>query len=121
MLQLNLVSFPDEFIVRAPVFFNHFCIESTGEWISLFHFAQFVADRFNVNIRPATETEVARAEQLAALYELGQQLGARVDAILDMHPPAQAEEAKAVAKVAWYGLRDSMPIPVPSILDAAGG
>lgn len=121
MLQLNLVSFPDEFIQRAPGFFNHFCIEGTGEWISLEEFIHFLMARFNVSIRPATETEVGRAEQLAALYELGQQLGARLDAVLDMHPPAQAEEAKAVAKGAWYGLRDSMPIPVPSILDAARG
>ena len=119
MLQLNLVSFPDEFIVRAPAFFNHFCIESTGEWISLLDFAQFVADRLNVNIRPATKTEVARAEELAALYELGQQLGAKMDAILDRHPPAQAEETKAAAKAAWYGLRD-VHIPIPSILDVVG-
>ena len=119
MSQLSLVSFPDEFTVRAPVFFNHFCIESTGEWISLYELCEFVVARFNVSIRPATDTEVARAEELAALYELGQQLGAKMDAILDRHPPSQAEETKAAAKAAWYGLRD-VHIPIPSILDVVG-
>ncbi len=113
---MNLVYFPEEFHQAAPAILNYFCQEPNGEWMDLVDVVKVIQTGEQITIRHATETEMKRAESFVALYQVGQELAARLDAVLDMHPPAQAEAAKAAAVDAL-----SSEIPFPSILDAAAG
>lgn len=84
---MQVVYFPEELHARAPSAVGVLCYVPTNEWVSLFDVVDMVRTGENVTIRPASEQEVQRAEQLVILHEIGHELSKHVGALLDHEPP----------------------------------
>jgi len=110
---MQLAYFPEEFHQAAPAILGHFCAEPNGEWLTLADVVQTIQSGRKITIRHATETEMARAEAFVALYQVGQELAKKLDAVLDLHPPEKLEAARAATCDIL-----SAELPFPAILDA---
>ena len=113
---MNLAYFPEEFHQAAPTILGHFCQEPNGDWLTLVEVVETIQAGHTVTIRHATESEMKRAEAFVALYQVGQELAAKLGAVLDLHPPEKVDAAKAATCDIL-----SAEIPFPAILDAAEG
>lgn len=91
----EIVYFGDELQKRAPGAVGQLYFGGTPEWITADDVIEAVKRKIPVCIRPATESEMKRAEALAALYEIGQQIGQRVGQLLDQETPEDIQKAKA--------------------------
>jgi len=111
---MQVVYFPEELHQAAPAIIGHFCVEPTGDWLTLIDVVQVFQAGHTVTIRHATDNELKRAEAFVALYQVGQQLAAKMNAVLDFHPPEKAAEAKAAFEDAL-----SVDGHLPGILDTA--
>ena len=111
---MQLVYFPEELHQAAPAILGHFCVEPTGDWLTLAEVILVIQAGHTVTVRHATESEVKRAEAFVALYQVGQQLAVKLNAVLDFHPPEKAAEAKAAFEDAL-----SVDAHLPGILDTA--
>lgn len=84
---MNFVYFSEELEARAPGFFSSLCEEPSGEWSSLHDVVAAITRREPVSIRPATESEMNRAEAFVALFEIGLMLGEKLETLLDQNAP----------------------------------
>ncbi|MFC0131398.1 hypothetical protein CR105_03050 [Massilia eurypsychrophila] len=84
---MQVVYFSQELQARAPGVLGCLFNEDTKGWVSLIDVAAAIERRENVTVRPATETEMKRAEAVAALFDIGVQLGQKVEALLDQETP----------------------------------
>lgn len=94
---VELVYFGEELAQRAPLAAGVIYSAMHREWITAMQAVEAVRLAIPISIRPATEAEKKRVETIAALYEVGAQLGERIKSILDEHqeaaiPPAPASE-----------------------------
>lgn len=113
---MQLAYFPEEFHQAAPTIIGHFCAQPNGEWLTLVDVVQTIQAGHTVTIRHASESEMARAEAFVALYQVGQELAAKLDVLLDMHPPEKVDAAKAATCDIL-----AVDLPFPPILDGAEG
>ena len=111
---MQLVHFPEAFHQAAPAIIGHFCVDPTGDWLTLGEVILVIQAGHTVTVRHATDNELKRAEAFVALYQVGQQLAAKMNAVLDFHPPEKAAEAKAAFEDAL-----SVDGHLPGILDTA--
>jgi predicted transcriptional regulator len=92
---MQAVYFGTDLTQRAPsVIGGPFCIETSQEWIGLAHIAAAIERGEVVHIRPATKSEMKRAEAAAALFEIGLQIAEKVGDLLDHKGPEVVEEAR---------------------------
>ncbi|MYN45930.1 hypothetical protein GTP23_12815 [Pseudoduganella sp. FT93W] len=108
--KMNVVYFPDEIAERAPDIFSSLCIEPSGEFLSIQELIAAIVRRENVNIRPATETEIKRAEAYVALFEIGMMLGEKLNTLFDQDAPNVAvgkltELREAVESCDWASIQ----------------
>ena len=94
---IELVYFGHELAKRAPLAAGVIYSAMHKEWITVMQAVEAVELEVPISIRPATESEKKRVESLAALYEIGEQLGERVKSILDEHQTPPAPQAPADA------------------------
>lgn len=92
---IELVYFGNELAQRAPLAAGVIYSAMHREWITAMQVVEAVQLEMPLSIRPATADEKKRVETIAALYEVGAQLGERIKSILDEHqeivvPPAPA-------------------------------
>lgn len=92
---IELVYFGEELAQRAPLAAGVIYSAMHKEWITAIQVVEAVRLELPLSIRPATDAEKQRVETIAALYEVGAQLGERIKLILDEHqeivvPPAPA-------------------------------
>lgn len=83
---MQVVYFGQELNRRAPEVIGCMCLEPDVKWVSLLDVVAAMERREPVTIRPASDAEMKRAESVVALYEIGQQLGAKISEILDDKP-----------------------------------
>jgi hypothetical protein len=84
---MQVVYFSQELQARAPAVLGCLYDEATKNWVTLFDVAAAIERRETVAIRPATESEMKRAEAIAALFDIGVMLGQKVEALLDQDTP----------------------------------
>jgi hypothetical protein len=83
---MQAVYFGLELNKRAPELIGCLCTEPDIKWINLLDVCAAMAAGETVTIRPASDAEMKRAEGAVALYEIGQQLGAKIGELLDGKP-----------------------------------
>jgi len=106
---MQVVHFPEELHARAPSAVGVLCFAPTNEWGTLFNVIDLVRTGETVTIRPATEQEVERAEQLVVLHEIGQELSQCIGKLLDHEPPEVVDQHRA--QLAEAILSTNLPIP----------
>jgi hypothetical protein len=90
----ELVYFGEEYAERAPAVMGNVFSSITQRWVSAEEFVETIRLRIPLLIRPATESEMNRAEAATAIYEIGQQLGQKIDRLLDQHAPESVQTLK---------------------------
>lgn len=88
---MQVVFFPEEFHTRAPTIMGHLRAAASHKWVTLNDVIETVRAGQAVTIRPASETELKRAEGYIALYDIGVQLAAHLGELLDQDPAAPAD------------------------------
>lgn len=90
---MEAVYFGFEFQKKAPEVFGHMCRAPSGEWVTLGDVAAAIESGETVTVRPASKSEMRRAEDFIALIEVGKQLGAKLGSLLDQYAPKEATGA----------------------------
>lgn len=91
---VELVYFGEELCERAPGVVGCLYHGTTKSWVSTMEVLETIRLKMAVQIRPASESEMKRAEALAAMYEIGQQIGEKIEQLLDQEGPEAAQEVK---------------------------
>lgn len=91
---VELVYFGEELCERAPGAIGCLYHDAGKEWVPGMQVFELIRLNMPLTIRPATESEMKRAEALAALYEIGKQIGDKIEHILDQESPEVISEAK---------------------------
>ncbi|WP_139236724.1 hypothetical protein [Rugamonas rubra] len=86
-IAMEVVYFSDELAARAPGFMFPLCEAPGGAWLSLNDVIKAIQRRETVTIRPASSSEMNRAEAFVALFEIGLILGEKMEALLDQDRP----------------------------------
>ena len=85
---MKIVCFNPELSARAPDLLGVFCLDPSGQWLTLKDIDDALAGGADVEIRQASETEVERAEAVVILYEIELELARRVGGLLDPNAAA---------------------------------
>lgn len=96
---MNAVYFGFSFQEKAPEIFGHMCLSPSGEWVTLRDIAQAIEDGETVTVRPASASELKRAEEYVALIEVGKQLGEKIGSLLDQFDCDPKEATGAVTEI----------------------
>jgi hypothetical protein len=83
---MQVVYFGQELHRRAPEVIGCLCLEPDVQWVSLLEVVAAMESGETVTIRPASDSEMKRAESLVQLCEIGEQLGAKIGQLLDGKP-----------------------------------
>jgi hypothetical protein len=111
---MDVVYFPEELHARAPTVMGVLCVASSNTWVHLFDIIEFIKAGETVTIRPASASELQRAEGRIVLYEIGVALGAQISSLLDHEPPEETDKK-------LEGLRDvlaSYDMGFPDLVDS---
>lgn len=106
---MQIVYFPEQLHLRAPTVMGVLCDAATNSWMTLLDVADYIRAGETVAIRPASPTELQRAEGRVAIYEIGVQLGEQVAALLDEEPRDQAEQKLQVVHDAVSAIDVGLP------------
>lgn len=87
---MKVIYFGTELHRRAPEVMGVFCSDPEGQWLTVPEFLQAIERGECVDTRPASPTEMKRAEAMVALYEICVQLGYNLGALLDKDEPEVA-------------------------------
>lgn len=83
---MQVVYFDEELVEQAPDVLGLFYVEPSGVATDLRQILEAIRNHEIVEIRPASKSELKRAEAMIALYELGAQVGAKIGQLLDGRP-----------------------------------
>lgn len=108
---MKIVYFNPELSARAPDLLGVFCLDPSGQWLTLKDIDDALAGGADVEIRQASETEVERAEAVVILYEIELELARRVGGLLD---PNAAAIDSVVAMVTSAFAADAIEPPCDS-------
>ncbi|WUR14718.1 hypothetical protein E7V67_006305 [[Empedobacter] haloabium] len=116
---MRAVFFPEELNDRAPNVIGHFCADPGHEWLTLLDIVDAIRRGEEVTIRPATDSELKRADAYISLYEIGTMLGEKLVTLLDREDPgvADAKLAAFAEMVTTSDINSSMS----PLLDVAEG
>lgn len=116
---MQLVFFGSELNQRAPEVVGVFYEPTLPMWVSLQEALGVLMAGHSVSIRPATETEMKRAERLIVLHEVGFQMAkATHEALEDTCEPEEVKAALTALRSALEEASDSMPFP--ALVDMEG-
>lgn len=110
---MQVIFFSQELAARAPAAVGCLFDEGTKNWVTLFDIAAAIERRENVTIRPASESEMKRAEAVAALFDIGVMLGEKVAALLDQDTPEVVRQKITAIRDAM----ESVETGPPELLD----
>jgi len=81
---MQVAFFSEELMSRGglPCFFS----QATGQHLAMDELDAAIRRGETVTIRPASSSEMKRAEALVTLVEIGRMIGAKVEALLDQKP-----------------------------------
>jgi hypothetical protein len=112
---MKVVFFPEELNARAPHAVGILAEEPSAKWLTLVDVIEAMRRGETIAMRPATQSEIKRAEAYIAMFEIGAMLAEKMHTLLDQEPLETA-----TAKVAAMGqLLGSGGIDFPGILDIA--
>ena len=97
---MKIVYFNPELSARAPDLLGVFCVDPSGQWLTLQDIDEVLASGADVEIRHASNNEVERAEAVAVLYEIELQLARQVGDLLD--PGATASDNVAAIVMSLF-------------------
>jgi hypothetical protein len=80
---MQVVYFPREDHEPAPADLGSLYNEATSSWVTINDVAAAIRRRENVSVRPATASELKRAEALSALFQIGLMLQQKIGTLLD--------------------------------------
>ena len=80
---MKIVYFNPELSARAPDLLGVFCLDPSGQWLTLQDIDEMLATGEDVEIRQASEAENERATAVVVLYEIELQLANQVGVLLD--------------------------------------
>jgi hypothetical protein len=92
---MNLVYFDRQLSDLAPNVIGAFCHDPGARWATLIDIMTALDNRESVTIRPASESELQRAESIIALHEVTEQLASRFGGLLDSSEPQHDAEGNA--------------------------
>lgn len=95
---VELVYFGEELCQRAPGIVGSLYHGSSKQWVSALEAVEAVKAKFPIVIRPATESEMRRAEALVAMHDIGRQIGEKLNQLLDQETPEEVQKAKDVLR-----------------------
>jgi hypothetical protein len=98
---MHVVYFSQELQLRAPAALGCLYHEATHTWVTLLDLENAIKRREEVTVRPATATELKRAEAVAAMFNIGLALREKIGALLD-------QDAPEVARGKLTAIRDAM-------------
>jgi hypothetical protein len=84
---MQVVYFPEDLSARAPEVMGCLCATPGNEWVTLLDVVAAIQRREVVTVRPASESEMKRAEAYVALYEIGAMIGEKMNTLLDQAEP----------------------------------
>jgi len=87
---MKVVYFSEELAERAPAVMGCMCAAPSGAWVTMADVIGAVRRREEVVIRPASESEMRRAEAFVALFQIGEMLSEKLVTLLDQESPAVA-------------------------------
>lgn len=98
---MKVIYFGTELHQRAPEMMGVFCSDPEGKWLTVPEFLAAI-ERFEpVDTRPASASEMKRAEAMVTLYEICVQLGYNLGALLDKDEPEVAVGVKTQIRDAF--------------------
>ena len=109
---MKIVYFNPELSARAPDLLGVFCLDPSGQWLTLKDIDDALAGGADVEIRQASETEVERAEAVAVLYEIELQLARQVGGLLDPGETATDNVAAMVTSAFTISMADPVDDPL---------
>ncbi|AQR70083.1 hypothetical protein BZG29_18430 [Janthinobacterium sp. LM6] len=112
---MKIVYFNPELSARAPDLLGVFCLDPSGQWLTLKDIDDALAGGADVEIRQASETEVERAEAVAVLYEIELQLARQVGGLLDPGATATDNVAAMVASAFTAGITEPLCEPLLAV------
>lgn len=80
---MEIVYFSEEIQERAPAELGGLYNEATRDWVTIDDVAEAIRRRENVSVRPATPSELKRAEAIAAMFHIGLMLQQKIGTLLD--------------------------------------
>ncbi len=113
---MQVVYFGQDLNARAPDSVGCLCEAPEAKWVTIFDVIAAIEAGENVAVRPASESEMRRAEAHVALYEIGWLLGQQMQTLLDQ----ETDESVASKMAALHSGLESIDIQIPSILDCEG-
>ena len=84
---MNVVHFSKELSVRAPYALSILYEEPSGLPVTLEAVLEAIGRREHVTVRPASESEMRRAEAYVVLAEIGNKIAEKMAALLDQDEP----------------------------------
>ena len=119
---MQAVYFGQELNKRAPDIVGCLYLDSGAQWVTLVDVVAAMDRGETISIRPASDAEMKRAEGVVALYEIGQQISAKIGQILDGKPKealaaitairdaAETTLSEEIAPINWLDQRPSEQI-----------
>lgn len=84
---MQVVYFSQELQMRAPAALGCLYHEATHSWVTLLDVENAIKRREEVTVRPATASELKRAEAVVAMFHIGLALHEKIGALLDQDAP----------------------------------
>jgi len=111
---MNLVFFPEELNERAPLAMGVLAAPAGG-WANVCDIFALLREGEPISIRQASDSEIKRAEQLVAIYEIGKELAARHTALLDAEPVEVQQACLTAMRDALEGIPNH-GLQIPAVL-----
>lgn len=112
---MQAVYFPEELNARAPHAIGQFAEIPSTKWLTLVDIVEAIRRGEAITIRPASDSELRRAEAYIAMFEIGAALAEKMHSLLDQETP----EAAAAKVAEMSRLLGSSKIEFAGILDIA--
>lgn len=105
---MQAVYFGQELNKRAPDIVGCLYLDPAAKWVTLFDLVAAMDRGETITIRPASQSEMKRAECLVALYEISWQLGAKIGELLDGKPKEALAAVTAIRDATEATLNDEI-------------
>lgn len=80
---MEFVYFGDDLSRRAPGLMGQLYCAQTNKWVTFPHVVGQIENRQLVTVRPASDTEIQRAEGIVALSQIWRQMNCKLAELLD--------------------------------------
>ncbi|NHZ35343.1 hypothetical protein [Massilia rubra] len=114
---MKVVYFPDENSSRAQTAVGAMFASPQNKWVNLLDLIATIESGETVEIRPASEAEIKRADAYVALHQIGVMLGEKLDAILEGEPLEDVVRKTTAVRDAI----ESIDVELPGIVNFTKG